>query len=110
MCGQVAPAPRRTPGSGYNAALPKRHPGERVGNFLRQARGVLTFGIMTVNTVFWIVPVMMLAVLKLLLPVTAVRRVRTRALMWLAENWLAVNALALRGSGSRSRSTGASRC
>lgn len=100
MCGQVAPAPRRAPGSGYNAALPKRHPGERVSDYLRQARGVLTFGILTVNTVFWFVPVMTLAVLKLLLPIAAVRRILTRGLMWLAENWIAVNALALRGSGS----------
>jgi 1-acyl-sn-glycerol-3-phosphate acyltransferase len=64
-------------------------------------RGVLTFGVLTVNTVFWFVPVMTLAVLKLLLPIAAVRRVLTRWLMWLAENWIAVNALALRGSGSR---------
>ena len=70
-------------------------------SFFRQARGVLTFGVLTVNTVFWFVPVMTLALLKLLLPIAAVRRVLTRWLMWLAENWIAVNALALRGSGSR---------
>ena len=68
--------------------------------FLRQARGTLTFGVLTVNTVFWIVPVMTLALLKLLLPVAAVRRVLTRWLMWCAENWIAVNGLTLRGSGS----------
>ncbi len=101
MCGQVGPAPRRAPGSGYNAALRKRHPGERVSGYLRQARGVFRFGILTVNTVFWFVPIMILALMKLLIPVAAVRRGLTRALMWLAENWSAVNALALRGSGSR---------
>ncbi len=69
--------------------------------FARQARGILTFGVMTVNTVFWFVPVMTLALLKLLLPIAAVRRALTRWLMGLAENWIAVNALALRGSGSR---------
>ena len=100
MCGQVGPAPRRTPGSGYNAALRKRHPGERVREILKQVRGVFTFGILTVNTVFWFVPLMTLALLKLLLPVAAVRRALTRGLMWVAENWIAVNALALRGSGS----------
>jgi 1-acyl-sn-glycerol-3-phosphate acyltransferase len=51
--------------------------------------------------VFWFVPVMLLALLKLILPFTAVRRVLTRWLMWCAENWIAVNALTLRGSGSR---------
>jgi 1-acyl-sn-glycerol-3-phosphate acyltransferase len=44
---------------------------------------------------------MALGVLKLVLPVVAVRRVLSRWLMWLAENWIAVNALILRGSGSR---------
>ncbi len=62
---------------------------------------MLTFGVLTVNTVFWFVPVMMLALLKLILPIIAVRRVLTHWLMWCAENWIAVNALALRGSGSR---------
>jgi 1-acyl-sn-glycerol-3-phosphate acyltransferase len=73
----------------------------QVRSFARQARGVVTFGVLTVNTVFWFVPVMLLALLKLILPFTAVRRVLTRWLMWCAENWIAVNALTLRGSGSR---------
>jgi len=72
-----------------------------VRSFARQSRGVVTFGVLTVNTVFWFVPVMLLALLKLILPFTAVRRVLTRWLMWCAENWIAVNALTLRGSGSR---------
>jgi 1-acyl-sn-glycerol-3-phosphate acyltransferase len=72
-----------------------------VRSFLKQARGVLTFGVLTINTVFWFVPVMTLGLLKLLLPVTVLRRVLTRWLMWCAENWIAVNGLTLRGSGSR---------
>jgi 1-acyl-sn-glycerol-3-phosphate acyltransferase len=71
-----------------------------VRSFLKQVRGVLTFGVLTINTVFWFVPVMTLGVLKLLLPVTGLRRVLTRWLMWCAENWIAVNGLTLRGSGS----------
>lgn len=67
---------------------------------MRQARGVLTFGLLTINTVFWFVPVMTLAVLKVLLHIVAVRRVLARWLMWLAEYWIAVNALILSGSGS----------
>ena len=70
-------------------------------SFVRQTRGVLTFGMLTVNTVFWFVPVITLALLKLFLPIVAVRRVLTRLLMWCAENWIAVNGLVLRGSGSR---------
>ena len=70
-------------------------------SFLKQVRGVLTFGVLTINTVVWFVPVMTLGVLKLLLPVTVLRRVLTRWLMWCAENWIAVNGLTLQGSGSR---------
>ena len=69
--------------------------------FLRQARGVLTFGMLAINTVFWFVPLMTLALLKLLLPIAGVRRLLTRWLMRLAENWIAVNGLILRGVGSR---------
>jgi len=72
-----------------------------VRSFVRQTCGVLTFGMLTVNTAFWFVPIMTLALLKLFLPIVAVRRVLTRWLMWCAENWIAVNGLALRGSGSR---------
>ena len=76
-------------------------PGERVSRFLRQTRGVLTFAVLTVNTIFWFIPVMTLGLLKLLVPVVAVRRVLSRWLMWLAEGWISGNAITLRGSGSR---------
>ena len=56
---------------------------------------------MTLNTVFWFVPVLMVAILKLVLPIAAIRRVLSRWLMTMAENWIAMNAIALRGSGSR---------
>jgi 1-acyl-sn-glycerol-3-phosphate acyltransferase len=68
---------------------------------LKQIRGVLTFAVLTINTVFWFVPLFLLAVIKLLVPVAAARTVITRWLMALAENWIAVNALTLSGSGSR---------
>ena len=70
-------------------------------SFLRQTRGVFTFGVMTLNTVFWFVPVLVVAILKLVLPIAAIRRVFSRWLMGMAENWIAMNAIALRGSGSR---------
>ena len=68
--------------------------------FLRHTRGVLVFSILTVNTMFWFVPVFLLAVVKLLVPVASIRRAITRLLMAMAENWVFVNTLALRGSGS----------
>ena len=68
---------------------------------LRQARGVLTFGGLTINTFIWFVPVFVLAIVKLVLPVAAVRRVVSRWLMAMAENWISGNALVLSGRGSR---------
>ncbi|ANO52949.1 acyltransferase [Woeseia oceani] len=51
---------------------------------------------MTLNTVVWIIPLLLLAVVKLLLPLAGPRRILTRWLMYLAENWVAGNALLLR--------------
>jgi 1-acyl-sn-glycerol-3-phosphate acyltransferase len=62
---------------------------------------VLTFAGLTINTVVWIVPVMSLALVKLLIPLKSVRRVVSRWLMMMAENWISGNRLILAGSGSR---------
>ena len=70
-------------------------------SFFRQARGVLTFAGLAINTAIWIVPVMLLALVKLVIPARPVRRVVTRWLMAMAENWISVNGLILAGSGSR---------
>ncbi len=53
------------------------------------------FAVLTLNTVFWVVPLLVLAFLKLAAPIAAVRRTLTRSLMWIAENWIAANALIL---------------
>ena len=58
---------------------------------LRQIRGVLVFAGMTVNTLFWFVPILLLAFVKLLVPVAAVRAFITRILMAIGENWISVN-------------------
>jgi len=62
---------------------------------------VLTFAALTINTVVWIMPVMLLALVKLIVPVKPARRVVTRWLMAMAENWISGNRLILAGSGSR---------
>lgn len=67
---------------------------------LRQLRGTLVFAALTLNTVFWFVPLFLLALVKLILPVPAIRRAITRVLMWIGENWVAVNGVILAGSGS----------
>jgi len=59
------------------------------------------FGGLALNTVFWFGPLLVLALVKLVVPVAAVRRGLTRGLMAVVENWISVNTLVLSGSGSR---------
>lgn len=59
----------------------------------RNLGGLAAFIIITLNTIFWIVPILLLALIKLLLPFAAVRRALTRLLMICAENWISVNAI-----------------
>ena len=68
---------------------------------LRQVRGVIVLGVLIVNTVTWFIPLFTLAIVKLVIPVTRVRRGLTRVLMTFAENWVSVNTVILAGSGSR---------
>lgn len=58
------------------------------------------FGGLTLNTLFWFVPIFLLAIVKLLLPIAPVRRGLTRILMKLGENWISVNRLVLSGIGA----------
>ena len=67
---------------------------------IRHLRGVLIFGGFTLNTLFWFVPIIILAVIKLLIPVAAVRNAITRILMAIGENWISVNTLLLKVAGS----------
>ena len=67
---------------------------------IRHLRGVLMFSGFTLNTLFWFVPILVLAILKLLIPVAAVRDAITRVLMALGENWISVNTALLKGAGS----------
>jgi len=66
---------------------------------IRHLRGVAYFGFFTVNTIFWIVPILPLAVVKLILPVPVIRRAVTRILMSIGENWISINSLFLKTTG-----------
>ena len=68
--------------------------------FFRHLRGVIVFGGFTLNTMFWFVPILILAVIKLLIPVAGVRRSITRILMFCGETWVAINSAMLAGLGS----------
>jgi len=68
--------------------------------FFRHLRGVLVFSGFFVNTVFWFGPIFLLAVVKLLLPIPAVRRGITRILMFFGETWIALNSAILATAAS----------
>ena len=50
------------------------------------------FGVCTLSTIFWVIPLIVFAVLKLLIPVTGFRRVMTRWIMAIGEIWVGFNA------------------
>ena len=68
----------------------------RLKAFTRNLRGVVFFGGFTVNTIIWFTPLIILAVLKLVLPVPALRRYITLALMTCGECWVSCNTLLMR--------------
>jgi 1-acyl-sn-glycerol-3-phosphate acyltransferase len=72
----------------------------RLRAFYRHLRGVLVFGGFTLNTVFWFVPILVLPVVKLLLPLPALRRGIARLLMTMGETWIALNSVILAKAGS----------
>lgn len=53
---------------------------------------MLIFSGCTINTIFWFVPLFTLALLKLLLPIESIRRVFTRWIMAIGEQWVSINA------------------
>jgi 1-acyl-sn-glycerol-3-phosphate acyltransferase len=60
---------------------------------LKNIQGVLTFTALTVNTFIWFTPLFVFALLKFLIPIEAVRRLLTRWIMAMGENWVTFNAL-----------------
>ena len=67
---------------------------------LRNLRGLLVLFGLTLNTIFWFIPIFLLAIVKLVLPVPSLRRMITRALMWFGGNWVNLNCYILAGGGA----------
>ncbi len=67
---------------------------------LRNIRGTLFFGVLTLNTIIAVIPVFILAVIKLLLPIPAVRRLTSRLLMGVGELWVTFNSFWFRTGAS----------
>lgn len=66
---------------------------------LRNLRGILVFAGLTANTLFWFVPLILLALVKLV-PIAPLRRGITRVLMAIGENWVSVNSWLFAHGGS----------
>jgi len=71
-----------------------------VKKILRNIRGTLFFGVLTLNTIIAVIPVFILAVIKLLLPIPAVRRLTSRLLMGVGELWVTFNSFWFRTGAS----------
>ena len=63
---------------------------------MRNLKGLLTFSACTIHTIFFVLPLVLLALIKLIVPVTAFRRMITRWLMAIGEAWIATNAMIFR--------------
>ncbi len=59
-------------------------------------KGAISFSGLVVNTIFWVIPIFIIAFLKLILPLKIWRKLCDRALNGLASNWIAMNNLNLR--------------
>ena len=67
---------------------------------LRHLRGTLVFSAFTINTIFWFIPILFLAIIKFIVPLPSLRRGITRVLMLIGENWITVNSAILLTAGS----------
>ena len=73
----------------------------------QQIKGVLALVAVVANIVFWFIPIMLGAIVRLLLPLAAVRRFTSRLLMACGENWISVNSWLLTTTqGTRFHITG----
>lgn len=61
--------------------------------FVRNAKGVLVFGACTISTILCFVPIMLMAILKLVLPIPFVRNLLSRAITAVGEFWIDGNSL-----------------
>lgn len=60
---------------------------------IRNLRGLLVFSGCTISTIFWFMPLIVLAFLKLLIPIQVVRNVFTRWIMGIGGIWVKINAI-----------------
>lgn len=62
-----------------------------LSKFLRNIKGVVVLGVVSISTVLWFIPLMLFTLLKFLIPVAGFRQLMTRWVMGIGENWISVN-------------------
>lgn len=62
-----------------------------LSKFLTNIKGIVVLGIVSISTVFWFIPLMLFTLLKFLIPVAGFRRLMTRWVMGIGENWISCN-------------------
>ena len=62
----------------------------------QNVRGIIFFLGLTLNTVFWFIPITILALIKILLPILIVKRTTAKILTKIGENWISVNSLLIK--------------
>jgi 1-acyl-sn-glycerol-3-phosphate acyltransferase len=59
---------------------------------INNVQGVLVIGVVAASTIFWVMPLLVLAVFKLIIPVAVFRKLMTRWIMTIGEIWVGCNA------------------
>ena len=75
--------------------------------FFRHLRGIAVFSGFVINTLLCFLPLLILAIIKLLMPIPVIRRGITRVLMRIGEAWVDINSAILAGAGSIPRASSA---
>jgi len=66
----------------------------------RNIIGAFSFLLHVINTLFWVIPIFIFALVKVIIPITAVRRLCDSILNASATSWISVNGLILKGTKS----------
>ena len=64
-----------------------------IRKLLANIKGVTVLGIVAVSTILWFIPLMLFTLFKFLVPYPPFRRLMTRWVMGIGENWISINTL-----------------
>ena len=73
-----------------------------IRKLLANTKGVIVLGIVSISTILWFIPLMLFTLFKFLIPYPPFRRLMTRWVMGIGENWISINTLIFRtANGTR---------